>query len=98
MVLRCHVDTDNVSRLERNASKALEGDTMTQNNLLVEAKMASKTPKDIRDLTSAEVGETTGGMLPLSGICSQLARIFELVGCGEDEIGTYCEYKVTLPK
>jgi hypothetical protein len=71
---------------------------MTQNNLVLEATMASKTSADIRDLTSAEVGETAGGMLPLSGITSQLARIFELIGCGTDEIGDYCEYKVTLPK
>jgi len=71
---------------------------MTQNNLVIEAKMASKTSEDFRDLTSAEVGETAGGMIPLSGITSQLARIFELISCGTDEIGNYCDYKVTLPK
>ena len=33
--------------------------------------MASKTSEDFRDLTSAEVGETAGGMIPISGIARQ---------------------------
>ena len=71
---------------------------MAQNNLVIEAKMAGKTSEDIRDLTSAEVGETAGGMIPMIGIGRQIAQIFELIGCGTDEIGDYCDYKVTLPK
>ena len=60
--------------------------------------MNSKT-EEIRDLTSAEVGETSGGIVAqITAASIHLRRLlgdWKLIGCGVENGRTYCDFEIT---